>query len=160
MKIVFSMRDGWSWEQAVPDNSNVRLSMRQVSILFSPEVMNHLLKNNVSASMCPTVGQNKEGSATETLDVDVGKKELSTGILRDNGTSLTLQEATENVEHDLLTNRLHVTHFGGCASRSRSFLRRQSSSGQKFSTVSPRVNSNYAKKAWIRKKSSPSLSAP
>ena len=28
---------------------------------------------------------------------------------------ITLQEAIGYVDHDLLTNRLHVTHYGGCA---------------------------------------------
>ena len=28
---------------------------------------------------------------------------------------ITLQEAIEYVDHDLLTNRFHVTHYGGCA---------------------------------------------
>ena len=28
---------------------------------------------------------------------------------------ITLQEASEYVDHDILTNRLHVTHYGGCA---------------------------------------------
>ena len=28
---------------------------------------------------------------------------------------VTLQEAIEYVDHDILTNRLHVTHYGGCA---------------------------------------------
>ena len=28
---------------------------------------------------------------------------------------VTLQEAIEYVDHELLTNRFHVTHFGGCA---------------------------------------------
>ena len=28
---------------------------------------------------------------------------------------ITLQEASEYVDHDILTNRFHVTHYGGCA---------------------------------------------
>ena len=28
---------------------------------------------------------------------------------------ITLQEAIDNVDHELLTNRFHVTHYGGCA---------------------------------------------
>ena len=28
---------------------------------------------------------------------------------------ITLQEAIEHVDHELLTNRFHVTHYGGCA---------------------------------------------
>ena len=28
---------------------------------------------------------------------------------------ITLQEAIEYVDHDILTNRFHVTHNGGCA---------------------------------------------
>ena len=28
---------------------------------------------------------------------------------------ITLQEAIEYVDHELLTNRFHVTHYGGCA---------------------------------------------
>ena len=28
---------------------------------------------------------------------------------------ITLQEAIEYVDHDILTNRFHVTHYGGCA---------------------------------------------
>ena len=28
---------------------------------------------------------------------------------------ITLQEASEYVDHDFLTNRFHVTHYGGCA---------------------------------------------
>ena len=29
--------------------------------------------------------------------------------------AITLQEAMEYVDHDILTNRFHVTHYGGCA---------------------------------------------
>ena len=28
---------------------------------------------------------------------------------------ITLQEASEYVDHDILTGRFHVTHYGGCA---------------------------------------------
>ena len=40
---------------------------------------------------------------------------LSRSKLQGNGTFITLQEAIEYVDHELLTNRFHVTHSGGCA---------------------------------------------
>ena len=38
-----------------------------------------------------------------------------TGQIQEGGISLPLQEASEYVDHELLTNRFHVTHYAGCA---------------------------------------------
>ena len=35
--------------------------------------------------------------------------------MQEGGTSVTLQEASEYVDHDILTGRFHVTHNAGCA---------------------------------------------
>ena len=41
-------------------------------------------------------------------------KELSKNTLRRSGI-ITLQEAIEYLDHEFLTHRFHVTHYGGCA---------------------------------------------
>ena len=43
------------------------------------------------------------------------KKELSKGVLRQNGTSSPYRKQFEYLEHVFLTNRFNVTHYGGCA---------------------------------------------
>ena len=45
--------------------------------------------------------------------LNVEKKMLLRNKSQASGTSL--QEAIEYVDHDILTNRFHVTHYGGCA---------------------------------------------
>ena len=60
-----------------------------------------LAKNIASTTTCPTDRPNGRGSVLKvgTPDPDVEKE----------------QEAIEYVDHELLTNRFHVTHYGGCA---------------------------------------------
>ena len=92
---------------------------------------------------------------------------------------ITLQEASEYVDHDILTNRFHVTHYGGCAILymtrrdlpdqvmegdqewvmqgvlSRASFRRPPLSGQKtFTVMSLHVSNIYAQNGVVRKSSS------
>ena len=86
---------------------------------------------------------------------------------------ITLQDASEYVDHELHTNRYHVTRYAGCATLfnkdtfypnieqgwvlqgvlSRASIRRSSVSGQKYFTLlSLHISNIYAKKKGIAKK--------
>ena len=54
-------------------------------------------------------------STTGTLGLDVGGKTHLKNKLRRTGIFVTLQEASDYVDHDILQERFHVTHFEGCA---------------------------------------------
>ena len=64
----------------------------------------------------PLNHQYRRGSAftTGTLDPDVERKTLLRNKLRW-WHIVTLQEASDHVEHDILQERYHVTHCAGCA---------------------------------------------
>ena len=84
---------------------NIRKKTRYFSkIFFDNNVRNRSpLQTRVSAS------------TTGTQDLDVERKMLLRNKSRASGVVITLQEADEYVDHDLLTSRFHVTHYGGCA---------------------------------------------
>ena len=60
---------------------------------------------------------NKRGLAfiIGILVLDVEKQVLLKSRIAGKWHMTTLQEAIEYFEHDILTNRFHVTHYGGCA---------------------------------------------
>ena len=77
----------------------------------------HLLKRTASTKTCLIVGVRKSDSASRTgiQNPGVGRKMLLRKKIVGNWHVITLQEASEYVDHDTLTNRFHVTHHGGCA---------------------------------------------
>ena len=84
-----------------------------------PEGTTRQLKSITSTAACQTAHPYKKkkgrASATGVQDRGVGKRVLSRSKLQGNWHINTLQEAIEYVDHELLTNRFHVTHNGGCA---------------------------------------------
>ena len=54
-------------------------------------------------------------STTGTLGLDVGGKTHLSNKFTEKWHIVTLQEASDYVDHDILQERFHVTHFAGCA---------------------------------------------
>ena len=80
-----------------------------------PAVDGHLIKSITSTTTCPTVHLYRRGSAstTGTQDADAEEKVPPRSKSQASGTSSPCRKV-EHVDHELLTNRFHVTH-GGCA---------------------------------------------
>ena len=79
--------------------------------------MLHLLKHLASTSSSLLNHQCRRGSVftTGTLVTHVERKTHLRNKLREKWHIDTLQEASDYVEHDILQERIHVTHFAGCA---------------------------------------------
>ena len=77
----------------------------------------HLLRPTVSAIMYPILHLYRSGSVstTRTQGPVAEKKMPSKKQIAGTRHVITLQEAAEYVDHDLLTSRFHVTHYAGSA---------------------------------------------
>ena len=98
--------------------SNTQIKTQiQHNARHQPEDTSHLLRNIVFTTTCPNARQNREGSASTigTLDLDVEKKGAIERHIAGKWHIFSLKEAKEYLEHDFLTNRYLVTHYGGCA---------------------------------------------
>ena len=73
--------------------------------------MNSTNKHLVTRSIC----RGDSASATGTLDTDGGKEDAFEKQIAGMWHIITLQAASEYVDHELLTNRFHVTHYAGSA---------------------------------------------
>ena len=61
-----------------------------------------------------SIVQRKSASTAGTLDPDGEKKMPLRNKIGGKWQIITLQEASDYVDHEVLTNRFHVTHFAGC----------------------------------------------
>ena len=86
----------------------------QNSVKHPPEDTTHLLKIITSIITCLTVHLYKNDSAfiTGIQDLDVEEKALLRSKSQASGMS---SHCWRRLDHELLTNRFHVTHHGGCA---------------------------------------------
>ena len=77
----------------------------------------HLLKQTVSTNILlpDQLCRRDSASTTGTLDPDAEKKIPFEKQIAEKWHVITLQEASEYVDHDILTGRFHVTHCAGCA---------------------------------------------
>ena len=76
----------------------------------------HLLSCTSSTATCLIVRLCKNDSASTAVIQDLDRKEDAfEKQIAGKWHGITLQEAIEYVDHDILTNRFHVTHYGGCA---------------------------------------------
>ena len=76
-----------------------------------------LLSQKVSTNSFPLNHLCRRGSAftTGTWAATSGKEDAIEKQIAGKWHIITLQEASESVEHEILRERFHVTHFAGCA---------------------------------------------
>ena len=79
--------------------------------------MIHLLRQTASAKKYPIVHLCRSGSVstTGTQEPRRGKEDVFEKQIAGRWHIITLQEASEYVDHDILTGRFSVTHYAGCA---------------------------------------------
>ena len=75
----------------------------------------HLLRQTVSANFFLIVYLCRSGSASTTGTLRRGKEDAFEKHIAGRWHIITLQEASEYVDHEILRKRLHVTHLVGCA---------------------------------------------
>ena len=72
------------------------------------------MNSSPTGSMLPTT-EAARCSSTKTPSPRRGKEDAFEKEIAGKWHVITLQETSEYVDHDILTNRFHVTHYGGCA---------------------------------------------
>ena len=77
----------------------------------------HLLKRTASTNMCLIVRLCKKRLSIYNWNPGSrrGKEDAFEKQIAGKWHVITLQEASEYVDHDIMTNRFHATHYGGCA---------------------------------------------
>ena len=89
----------------------------QSSAKHLPEDMLHLLKSIISTTHVPN--RSPVQKRLSIYNWNPGPRRGREGAIEKQIAGkwhiITLQEAIEKVDHELLTNRFHVTHYGGCA---------------------------------------------